>query len=155
MQKELKYVKIVSACLMGCECRYDQKDNKVDEIEQLVKDGKAIPVCPEQLGGLPTPRNPAEIVNGDGFDVLDGTAKVIDNQGNDVTEQFLQGARQALRMAQAAGAEEAILKERSPSCGSALVYDGTFSKTKREGTGVTAALLLRHGIFVRSEESLD
>lgn len=146
-------MKIVSGCLMGCACRYDQKDNWIAEIEQLVKDGKAIPVCPEQLGGLPTPRNPAEIVGGDGFDVLDGIAKVIDNQGNDVTEEFLQGARQALRLAQSVGATEAILKERSPSCGSQMVYDGTFSKTKRKGVGVTAALLLRNGIAVRSEES--
>jgi uncharacterized protein YbbK (DUF523 family) len=146
-------MKVVSACLMGCECRYDQKDNWVADIEQLVKDGNAIPVCPEQLGGLPTPRNPAEIVGGDGFDVLDGTAKVIDNQGNDVTEQFLQGARQALRIAQSVGATEAVLKERSPSCGSHMVYDGTFSKTKRKGVGVTAALFIRNGISVRSEES--
>ncbi|GEN32593.1 MULTISPECIES: DUF523 domain-containing protein [Aneurinibacillus] len=148
-------MKIVSACLMGCECRYDQKDNRVSEIEQLVKDGKAIPVCPEQLGGLSTPRNPAEIVGGDGFDVLDGKARVIDNEGNDVTGAFLQGARQALLMAQTVQATEAILKERSPSCGSTSIYDGTFSRTKQKGVGVTAALLLRHGISVRSEESLD
>lgn len=148
-------MKIVSACLMGCECRYDQKDNLVSEIKQLVKDGKAIPVCPEQLGGLPTPRNPAEIVGGDGFDVLDGKAAVIDNQGNDVTEQFLQGARQALHMAQALCATEAILKERSPSCGSGMIYNGTFSGTKQKGVGVTAALLIRHGLSVRSEETMD
>ncbi|AMA73994.1 MULTISPECIES: DUF523 domain-containing protein [Aneurinibacillus] len=146
-------MKIISACLMGCACRYDQKDNRVAEIEQLVKDGKAIPVCPEQLGGLSTPRNPAEIVGGDGFDVLDGKAKVIDNQGNDVTEQFLQGARQVLLIAQSVNAKEAILKERSPSCGSNMIYNGTFSKTKRKGVGVTTALLMRHGITVQSEES--
>jgi uncharacterized protein YbbK (DUF523 family) len=150
-----KRMKIVSACLMGCECRYDQKDNLVSEIEKLVKDGKAIPVCPEQLGGLSTPRPPAEIVGGDGFDVLDGKAKVIDNRGNDVTEQFLQGARQALHMAQVTRATEAILKERSPSCGSTMIYDGTFSKNKQKGVGVTAALLIRHGISVRSEETMN
>ncbi|MBN6187984.1 DUF523 domain-containing protein [Aneurinibacillus sp. BA2021] len=148
-------MKIVSACLIGCECRYDQKDNRVSEVEAFVKDGKAIPVCPEQLGGLPTPRNPAEIVGGDGFDVLDGKAKVIDNKGNDVTNLFLQGARQALHMAQTVHAKEAILKERSPSCGSTFIYDGSFSGTKQKGVGVTAALLMRHGLSVRSEETMD
>ncbi|UOF92460.1 DUF523 domain-containing protein [Fodinisporobacter ferrooxydans] len=146
-------MKIVSACLMGCECRYDKSSNWIREIEQLVKEGKALPVCPEQLGGLPTPRNPAQIVGGDGFDVLDGKAKVIDDQGNDVTEQFLQGANQALRMALTIGAQEAILKERSPSCGSHVIYDGSFAGMKRPGLGVTAALLVRNGIRVASEES--
>src|SRR5690554_5343526 len=108
-------VKIVSACFAGVNCRYDKKHNKIDKIRKLVREGKAIPVCPEQMGGLPTPRNPAEIVGGDGDDVLDGKAKVIDNQGNDVTQQFVEGAREALAMAQAVGATEAILKERSPS----------------------------------------
>jgi uncharacterized protein YbbK (DUF523 family) len=140
---------------MGCECRYDKKSNWHQEIEQLVKEGKAIPVCPEQLGGLPTPRNPAEIVGGDGFDVLDGKARVIDNQGNDVTKMFIDGAYQALRIAQTVGATEAILKERSPSCGSHQIYNGTFSKTKKKGAGVTAALLIRNGIRVQSEESLE
>ncbi|WP_047153162.1 DUF523 domain-containing protein [Aneurinibacillus tyrosinisolvens] len=146
-------MKIVSACLMGCQCRYDKKDNRVEQIEQLVKEGKAVPVCPEQLGGLPTPRPPAEIVGGDGFDVLDGKARVIDDRGNDVTADFIQGAQQALRIAQTAGAAEAVLKERSPSCGSAAIYDGTFSKTKRTGVGVTAALFIRNGIAVTSEEN--
>jgi uncharacterized protein YbbK (DUF523 family) len=148
-------MKVVSACLMGCECRYDKKSNWHQEIEQLVKEGKAIPVCPEQLGGLPTPRNPAEIVGGDGFDVLDGKARVIDNQGNDVTQMFIDGAYQVLRIAQTVGATEAILKERSPSCGSRQIYNGTFSKMKKEGVGVTAALLIRNGIRVQSEESLE
>jgi uncharacterized protein YbbK (DUF523 family) len=146
-------VKLVSACLMGCECRYDKKDNWIGTIEQLVKDGKAVPACPEQLGGLPTPRPPAEIIGGDGFDVLDGKARVVDNTGNDVTANFIQGAQQALRIAQTVGATEAILKERSPSCGSAMIYDGTFSKTKRTGVGVTAALFIRNGIAVTSEEN--
>jgi uncharacterized protein YbbK (DUF523 family) len=146
-------MKIISACLMGCECRYDGKANYKEKIELLIKEGKAVPACPEQLGGLSTPRNPAEIVGGDGFDVLDGKARVVDNTGSDVTEQFIQGARQALRIAQAAGATEAILKERSPSCGSMMIYNGTFTKTKQAGVGVTAALLIRHGIKVESEES--
>lgn len=145
-------MKVVSACLMGCMCRYDKKSNLVPEVEQLVKDGQAIPVCPEQLGGLPTPRTPAEIVGGDGFDVLDGKARVMDRQGKDVTVEFIDGAYQALRMAQVVGATEAILKERSPSCGSHQIYDGTFSGAKKAGMGVTAALFMRNGILVRSEE---
>ncbi|RXT15302.1 DUF523 domain-containing protein [Ammoniphilus sp. CFH 90114] len=146
-------MRVVSACLMGCECRYDKKSNLIMDIEQLVREGTALPVCPEQLGGLPTPRNPAEIVGGDGFDVLNGTAKVIDNQGNDVTSQFIDGARQALRIAQTVGATEAVLKERSPSCGSHMIYDGTYSNSKKKGVGVTAALFIQNGIHVSSEET--
>ncbi len=87
--------------------------------------------------------------------MLDGKAKVIDNQGNDVTQQFVEGAREALAMAQAVGATEAILKERSPSCGSCMIYDGTFRQSKKAGLGVTAALLRRHGIRVVSEETWE
>jgi uncharacterized protein YbbK (DUF523 family) len=145
--------KIVSACFAGVHCRFDQRHCLVEKIHELVQKGEAIPVCPEQLGGLSTPRNPAEIVGGDGDDVLDGKARVIDNQGNDVTEAFLRGAHEALRLAKAVGAKEAILKERSPSCGSNMIYDGTFTGSKKPGVGVTAALYRRHGIRVYSEES--
>ncbi|MDR6225081.1 DUF523 domain-containing protein [Desmospora profundinema] len=145
-------MKIVSGCFAGIACRYDRKHNRVEEIQRLVREGKAVPVCPEQMGGLSTPRNPAEIVGGDGDDVLDGNARVIDKQGSDVTESFVAGAREALAMAQAVDADEAILKERSPSCGSCMIYDGTFSGTKKAGVGVTTALLRRHGIRVVSEE---
>jgi uncharacterized protein YbbK (DUF523 family) len=147
-------MKLVSACLLGCECRYDKKSVALPELEQVFEKGSLVPVCPEQLGGLPTPRNPAEIVGGDGFDVLDGKAKVIDNQGRDVTEQFLSGAYQTLKIARIVGAEEAILKEKSPSCGSQLIYDGTFSGTTKLGLGVTAALLVRNGLAVYSDELL-
>ncbi|MEW9667838.1 DUF523 domain-containing protein [Ammoniphilus sp. 3BR4] len=145
-------MKIVSACLIGCQCRYDKQSNRVSDVERLVKERQAIPVCPEQLGGLPTPRNPAEIIGGDGFDVLKWNAKVIDNQGADVTQQFIDGAYQALNVAKTVGATEAILKERSPSCGSHQIYDGTYSKTKKTGVGVTAALFIQNGISVSSEE---
>lgn len=144
---------MISACLIGCECRYDQKSCRDQELEQLLREGKVIPVCPEQLGGLPTPRPPAEIVGGDGFDVLDGKARIVDQKGNDVTEEFLAGARQALKLAQTVGATSAILKENSPSCGSTFVYDGTFSGKKVTGTGLTAALFRRHGIEVQSEQT--
>lgn len=146
-------MKMISACLIGCECRYDQKSCRDQELEQLLREGKVIPICPEQLGGLPTPRPPAEIVGGDGFDVLDGKARIVDQKGNDVTEEFLVGARQALKLAQTVGATSAILKENSPSCGSTFVYDGTFSGKKVTGTGLTAALFRRHGIEVQSEQT--
>lgn len=148
-------MKVVSACLIGCECRYDQKSCLDAQLEELLREGKAIPVCPEQLGGLPTPRPPAEIIGGDGYDVLDGKARIVDQTGADVTEEFLMGARQALKLAQTVGATSAILKENSPSCGSSFVYDGTFSGKKVTGVGLTAALFRRHGIDVRSEQGND
>ncbi|EMT53183.1 hypothetical protein I532_10407 [Brevibacillus borstelensis AK1] len=146
-------MQIVSACLIGCKCRYDQGACLDETIENLLKEGKAIPVCPEQMGGLPTPRPPAEIIGGDGFDVWEGRAKVVDNTGRDVTEEFKSGALQALQLARTAGAVSAILKENSPSCGSSNVYDGTFTGRKKAGVGVTAALLIKNGINVRSEMS--
>ncbi|BCJ85472.1 DUF523 domain-containing protein [Effusibacillus dendaii] len=144
-------MKVVSACLVGCECRYDKKSAWQEDIEQFVTDRSAVPICPEQLGGLPTPRNPAEIVGGDGFDVLAGRARVIDSQGNVVTKEFVDGAYQALQLARTAGATEAILKERSPSCGSHMIYDGSFSGAKKAGVGVTAALFMQNGIAVFPE----
>ncbi|WP_081841473.1 DUF523 domain-containing protein [Alicyclobacillus macrosporangiidus] len=93
-------MKVVSACLAGCKCRYDQRAATGHDIEAMVRSGEAISVCPEQMGGLPTPRNPAEVVGGDGFYVLDGRAKVIDSQGNGVTDEFIRCAEQALRLAQ-------------------------------------------------------
>jgi uncharacterized protein YbbK (DUF523 family) len=146
--------KIVSACFAGIHCRYDGRHNAVDEIQKLIKEGKAIPVCPEQLGGLSTPRNPAEIVGGDGEDVLDGKARVIDNQGRDVTDAFIRGAYETYRIAKTIGADEAILKEKSPSCGSCWIYDGSFQGKKKPGVGVTTALLKRKRIKVISEDTL-
>lgn len=144
-------MKMISACLIGCECRYDQKSCLDEDLEQLLREGKVIPICPEQLGGLPTPRPPAEIIGGDGFDVLDGRAHIVDQTGNDVTDEFLAGAQQALKLAKTVGATSAILKENSPSCGSSFVYDGSFSGKKVSGVGLTAALFKRNGIEVSSE----
>ncbi|HBI04342.1 MAG TPA: DUF523 domain-containing protein [Paenibacillaceae bacterium] len=144
---------IVSACLMGCCCRYDEKNNLTYEIAKLVQEGKAIPICPEQVGGLSTPRPPAEIIGGNGFDVLEGKARVVDVNGKDVTPQFLKGAQETLKMAQLVGATSAILKQRSPSCGSKEIYDGSFSHKRIEGMGVTAALLTKNGIKVTDEDS--
>jgi uncharacterized protein YbbK (DUF523 family) len=106
------------------------------------------PVCPEVQGGLSVPRVPAEIQGGTGEDVLEGKAKVVNMNGQDVTEQFLKGANQALQIAQSVGAKEALLTERSPSCGCGLIFDGSFKGRFIAGDGVTAALLKKNGIKV-------
>lgn len=145
---------VVSACLAGKQCRYDGGTFDYPSIRALVEQGLAIPVCPEELGGLPTPRIPSEIVDGDGMDVLDGKARVLGKEGGDVTEAFLKGAREALRIAREAGATEAILKAKSPSCGLYQIHDGHFQGGLVEGMGVTAALFEREGIPVRDEDSI-
>ena len=129
---------IVSACLAGFPCRYDGKARPCEEAMQLVREGKAIPVCPEQLGGLPTPRPPCEILAG----------RVIDSNGVDRTEDYRRGAEAVLSLARAYGATQAMLQKRSPSCGSGWIYDGTFSKRLVAGDGVTARLLAENGIQV-------
>ena len=142
---------IVSACLAGLESRYNGKHKENRSIKRLVSEGKAIPICPEQAGGLPTPRAPAEIINGTGFDVLGGKAQVRNFEGEDVTEFFLRGASQVLKLAEITGCKKAILKDKSPSCGTGEIFDGTFTGTLKEGQGVTAALLTREGIEVVNE----
>lgn len=134
---------IVSACLAGYRCRYDGKTVPDDTIVDLVRNGNGIPVCPEMLGGLPCPRVPSERT-------ADGE-RVVTKEGADVTEAFRRGADETLRLAQLYGCTRAILKARSPSCGKGTVYDGTFSGTLREGDGVTAELLMKHGITVESK----
>lgn len=141
----------VSACLGGCPVRYDGRDQKVVVIAELVKNKEAITICPEVLGGLPIPRDPAEIVGGDGFAVWQGTARVLTNLGEDVTEMFKKGARQAYQQLQEKGIDTLILKEKSPSCGSQLIYDGTFSGNTIEGVGVATAYFLNQGLQVYSE----
>lgn len=140
---------LVSACLAGVRCRYHGGSSEHEKIRALVEAGMAVPVCPEELGGLGTPRPRAEIEGGNGFDVLDGRARVIDERGWDVTAHFLQGAKAALKIAFSCGARKAILKEKSPSCGRTLIYrNGKLVK----GLGVTAALLQRHGIDVQGAD---
>jgi uncharacterized protein YbbK (DUF523 family) len=147
---------IVSACLCGINCKWDGGNNLDARVLKLLKEGKVIPVCPEQLGGLETPREPCEIVNGNGVDVLGGTARVNGSrQNNDVTSKFLNVAYETLKIAEAVGANIAILKARSPSCGATLIYNGSFNGTKIKGNGVTAQLLLSRGIKVFTEENLD
>jgi uncharacterized protein YbbK (DUF523 family) len=143
---------LVSACLAGRACRYDGGANPDDEIARLVASGRAVLVCPEEDGGLPTPRPPAEIVGGDGSDVLDGRAQVVTRDGRDVTDLYVAGAHRALEAARRAGATRAVLKARSPSCGVGAIYDGSFSRALAAGDGVTTALLRRNGIEVATEE---
>ena len=145
---------LVSACLLGIRTRYDGECCPVPRLIQLAARGLAVPVCPEVAGGLPIPRPPAEIVGGDGQAALDGQAQVLTIEGEDVTEAFLSGARQALETAQRLGVRQAVLKDDSPSCGCHRIYDGTFSGHLVSGQGVTAALLQRNGITILSEEEL-
>jgi uncharacterized protein YbbK (DUF523 family) len=147
-----KLVKLVSACLCGINCNYKGESKPDEGIIELVRTGNAIPVCPEQLGGLTTPRPPSEISGGTSLDVLDGKAKVVNNESKDVTNEFVKGAFEVLKIAMAANVTEAILKARSPSCGHGKIYDGTFHGILIDGDGVTAALLKRNGITVLTEE---
>ncbi|MER8047759.1 DUF523 domain-containing protein [Streptomyces sp. NPDC094032] len=141
---------LVSACLRGVPCRYDGRDKPSAALDASLEGRVVVPFCPESAGGLPTPRRPAELVGGDGHAVLDGTAKVVDDAGEDVTAEFVAGAHLALDRARSAGCAEAVLMPRSPSCGRGRVYDGTFGGGLVPGDGVTAALLERHGITVTS-----
>ncbi|MCA1697164.1 MAG: DUF523 domain-containing protein [Actinobacteria bacterium] len=145
---------LVSACLAGCECRYDGHANPASGVARLVAEGRAVQICPEEDGGLPTPRPPAEIVGGDGHDVLAGRAKVMTRAGEDVTDIYIRGAEIALERARGAGATKAILKSRSPSCGKGEIYDGSFSRTTASGDGVTAALLSQNGVDVVTEKDI-
>lgn len=144
---------LVSSCLAGLKVRYNGTHCLNDKIFELIDENKAITVCPEILGGLSTPREPAEIVGGEGVDVLDGNARVVSKSGEDVTDQFIKGAYATLRKAEEVGATVVVLKENSPSCGSSMIYNGEFQGKKIAGNGVTAALLRRHGIQVLSEEN--
>ena len=148
---------LVSACLLGEKVRYDGEipPDRSPNLEEWDKLGLVIPVCPEVAGGLPIPRPAAEIQGGDGEDVLDGAATVSDINGQDVCKAFLTGAKVALRLADENGVRCAILKARSPSCGSKMINDGSFSGRLKEGRGVTAALLERMGIQVYNEEEID
>ncbi|MGE8034643.1 DUF523 domain-containing protein [Lysinibacillus sp. NPDC093692] len=143
---------LISACLAGLKVRYNGTDSLDERIQKLVLENKALTVCPELMGGFSTPREPAEIVGGDGEDVLDGKARVVEISGRDVTELYLKGAYATLHKALEIGATKVVLKEYSPSCGSAMIYNGDFNGTKLGGVGVTTALLRRNNIIVCSEE---
>lgn len=145
---------LVSACLLGLPTRYDGGQNCSAALRHLCRCCRVIPVCPEQLGGLSTPRRPAEIRGGDGAAVLQGKAAVMDDAGRDVTAHFLRGACAALQLARLFCVDGAILKTGSPSCGAGRIRDGSFSGCSRSGDGVAAALLKEQGIPVYSEKGL-
>ena len=136
---------LVSACLLGAACKYSGGDNYCPQVAALRERCHLIPVCPEQLGGLPTPRPPAEL-QGD---------RVCTKDGRDVTAQYHRGAQEALKLARLFGCTGAVLKARSPSCGCGQIYDGTFTSTVIPGDGVTAALLRGSGFRLWTEETLD
>jgi len=142
---------VVSACLLGAPVRYNGTDKKTHHpvLQRWIDEGRVVSVCPEVLGGLGTPRPPAEIVQ------IAGRRGVRANDGRDVTAEFERGASESLAQALRHGARVAILKEGSPSCGSTYVYDGTFTSTRLPGEGVTAASFRARGIRVFSENDLD
>lgn len=147
---------LISSCLLGNKVRYNASCLSVSmsELDWLKINVELVVVCPEVSAGLPTPRAPAEIINGKGSDVIQGSAKVVGNDGVDVTAQFLHGAHNALSICQRLGIKYAVLAEGSPSCGSSKIYDGTFSSVKVDGSGVTAALLEQEGIKVFSQHTI-
>ena len=138
---------LISACLLGVACRYDGLSKPLDSeiIEKLRTEYHLIPVCPEVMGGLPTPRIPAEISS-------DG--KVLRQDGIDVSENYIRGAHEALRLARIFQCDTALMKEKSPSCGAGKIYDGSFSKTLTSGNGIAADLLQKNGIQIIGESEI-
>lgn len=148
---------LISACLAGDLVRYDgqQKGIRNTIINQWAKQGRLVKVCPEVLGGLAIPRPPAQIIGRGGLSVICGKAKVHTIDGHDVTEAFVTGAECTLSIAKENNIHIAILKEKSPSCGVSLIYDGSFRQVKISGQGVATALLRKNGVKVYSENQLD
>ena len=145
---------LISACLCGVNCKYNGLNNYNEICDKLLASGKAILVCPEQLGGLPTPRIPSEII-GESSNILNyNKGSVIDKNGNDVTPQFVKGAKETLQIAKKLNIKKAILKDGSPSCGVNYIYDGNFNGTKIKGMGLTAQLLKESSIDIISELEL-
>ena len=136
---------LVSACLLGFKCRYDGRSCGKDSVTALLEKYEFIPFCPEIYGGLTTPRDPSEI-RGD---------RVVSSKGRDVTAEYTKGAEEALRMAKLYGCHTALLKEKSPSCGSGKIYDGTFTGRLTNGWGTAAKLLKENGIRVLGESDID
>ena len=138
MENKVKEKILVSSCLLGLNCKYDGGNNYSKEIDEFLKDYEVIPICPEIMGGLPTPRVASERL-GD---------KVITKDGRDVTKQYKKGAEKCLFLAKKYNIKKALLKLRSPSCGSGKIYDGTFTHALIDGDGVTAELLKNKGIEI-------
>ena len=135
---------MVSACLVGENCKYNGGSNRNEKVLEFIQDQEVILICPEVMGGLPTPRIPAEITG----------EQVMSRDGRDVTEEYFRGAQLTLELAQKVQPDLIILQSRSPSCGVKQRYDGTFTGTLIEGSGVTARLLTRHGFSVIDVEDL-
>lgn len=136
---------LVSACLLGVPCRYDGASKPCAALELLAEKFVLVPICPEQLGGLSTPRVPAE---------RKGSC-VITRDGRDVTENYLRGAQESLRIARITGCRTALLKAKSPSCGCGRIYDGTHTGSLTDGNGTTAELLKANGITIYTETGMD
>ena len=137
---------LISACLVGINCKYNGSNNYNKKVFELVKNGKAIPLCPEQLGGLMTPRVPSEIK------YIDGKRYVINSNGDDVTLEFEKGANEVMKFVKAMGINKAILQMRSPSCGIGKIYSGNFDKKLVDGNGILAQILIDNGIEVIGSE---
>ncbi len=147
---------LISACLLGRPVRYDGNGKRLDDLrlDRWQSEGRLVPICPELMGELPVPRPAAEIAGGSGADVLAGRARVITSTGEDMTAAFVAGAKLALDLARKNSCAYALLIDRSPSCGSLQIYDGSFSGHRIAGAGVTAALLSEHGIAVYADHEL-
>jgi uncharacterized protein YbbK (DUF523 family) len=139
---------ICSACLLGVECRYDGTSKPDSGMIRLFEKGRILQVCPEMLGGMGCPRDPCEITGGSGADVLEGSARVIDSSGKDVTKRMIAGAQQTLEICNANHVKKAYLTEKSPSCGVSNIHDGNFKGVLVAGEGVTAALLRKNGFKI-------
>lgn len=134
----MKEYVLISACLLGVNCKYNGENNYQEEVEKIIKEYNVIPICPEIYGGLSTPRIPSEIKDN----------KVINKNNEDVTKYFVKGATETLKLAKMLNVKKAYLKAKSPSCGAGKIYDGTFTNTLTEGYGITAKLLKENGIEI-------
>lgn len=134
----MKEYVLISACLLGVNCKYNGENNYQEEVEEIIKEYNVIPICPEIYGGLSTPRIPSEIKDN----------KVINKNNEDVTKYFVKGATETLKLAKMLNVKKAYLKAKSPSCGAGKIYDGTFTNTLTEGYGITAKLLKENGIEI-------
>lgn len=136
---------LVSACLLGIDCNYKDTNKKNDKVLSLINQHNLIPICPEQMGGMTTPRTPSEIISG----------KVLNKNGEDVTQNYQKGADMSLYLAKLYDVKYAILKANSPSCGYGKIYDGTFSGTLIDGNGICADILSKNGIKIFNENNID
>lgn len=139
---------LISACLVGINCKYNGKNNYNEKALELVKSGQAIPICPEQLGGLTTPRNPSEIKT------INNKRYVINNKNEDVIDEFVRGANEVLKLAKELDVEKVILQSRSPSCGVGKIYSGNFDRKLVDGNGILAQMLIDNDIEVVDIEKI-